>query len=58
MSLGVQAEGDEQAIFTGPVTDADVMHGYQWGHHNMLLLVALTAHPLFSLYLCRRILMV
>lgn len=25
----------EQAIVTGPVTDADVTHGYQWGHHNM-----------------------
>jgi transposase-like protein len=25
----------EQAIVTGPVTDADVTHGYQWRQHNM-----------------------
>ncbi len=25
----------EQAVVTGPVTDADVAHGYQWAHHNM-----------------------
>lgn len=25
----------EQAVVTGPVTEADVTHGYHWGHHNM-----------------------
>lgn len=25
----------EQAVATGPVTEADVTHGYEWGHHNM-----------------------
>ncbi len=25
----------EQAVATGPVTEADVAHGYEWGHHNM-----------------------
>lgn len=25
----------EQAVVIGPVTEADVTHGYQWAHHNM-----------------------
>ena len=25
----------EQAVVTGPVTDADITHGYQWKQHNM-----------------------
>lgn len=25
----------EQAVVTGPITDADVTHGYQWKKHNM-----------------------
>lgn len=25
----------EQAIVTGPVTEADIKHGYQWNKHNM-----------------------
>jgi len=25
----------EQAVVTGPVTEADVTHGYPWGNHNM-----------------------
>ncbi len=25
----------EQAVATGPITEADVIHGYEWEHHNM-----------------------